>query len=182
MRWGWANRVSASRLLMAPLCAWLVVDERDGPALFVYLLAIISDLIDGPLARRRGEASAFGALLDHGSDAIFVSLGLAALALRDLVPAPLPFLVALAFTQYTLDSKALAGRPLRASVLGRYNGVAYFVMLGTPLIRNNLGLAWPAAQLVMSLGWVLVASTAISMVERFVVLLRGKQRDDPRWH
>jgi phosphatidylglycerophosphate synthase len=177
-RWGWANRLSFARLVMAPICAWLLLDGQNGPALVLYGLAIATDLIDGPLARHRGEASAFGALLDHGSDAVFVSLGLAALALRDLVPAPLPILVALAFTQYTLDSKALAGRPLRASALGRYNGIAYFVMLGTPLIRDNLGITWPSDGVVLALGWLLVASTAISMTDRLIVLLRG-ERNNP---
>ncbi len=177
-RWGLANSLSLSRLVIAPLCAWSVVEGRDGLALLFYVLAVASDLVDGPIARRRGEVSALGALLDHASDAFFVSLGVAAMAVRGLAPVALPLLIALAFMQYTLDSKALAGRHLRASALGRYNGIAYFVMLGTPLIRNSLGLPWPSDGLVIALGWLLVVSTLASMVNRLLVLLRSEYARD----
>ena len=48
-----------------------------------------------------------------------------------MAPLVLPGLVAAAFVQYTLDSRALAGQRLRASALGRWNGIAYFVLLAT---------------------------------------------------
>jgi hypothetical protein len=90
------------------------------------------------------------------------------------VPAPLPFLVALAFLQYTLDSKSLAGQPLRASFLGRWNGIFYFVMVGIPVVRDALGLAWPGPGLVMAIGWAMVASTVISMGDRGLALLKSR--------
>lgn len=65
-----------------------------------------------------------------------------------------------------LDSRALAGRRLRASGLGRANGIAYFVLLGIPLLRDALGLAAPGDAVVRGLGWVLVATTLLSMAER----------------
>jgi hypothetical protein len=80
-------------------------------------------------------------------------------------------LVAAAFLQYVLDSRALAGRRLRASGLGRANGVAYFVLLGIPVVQGALGLAWPAAETVRALGWLLVASTLLSMGSRAAALL-----------
>ena len=131
-----------------------------------------TDLLDGPVARRFGEASPLGGLLDHGADAALVVAGLGALALRGALPALLPVLVAAAFLQYVLDSRALAGRRLRASGLGRANGVAYFVLLGIPVVQGALGLAWPAAETVRALGWLLVASTLLSMGARAGALLR----------
>jgi hypothetical protein len=83
-----------------------------------------------------------------------------------VVPVPLPFLVAVAFSQYLLDSRALAGRPLRASFPGRWNGIFYFVLIGIPLVRDALGLGWPGAGLVVLIGWALVASTLVSMADR----------------
>lgn len=55
-----------------------------------------------------------------------MTAGLAALVARGEVPWPLPGLVALAFVQYVIDSRADRGARLRASVLGRWNGIAYF--------------------------------------------------------
>lgn len=168
-RWlTFANGLTSFRLVLVPACAAALVGELQLQAFIYFWLAVATDLADGLVARRRGEESALGALLDHSTDAIFVSAGLAALALRGEVPVLLPPLVLLAFVQYALDSKALAGRPLRTSMIGRYNGLAYYVLLGTPIVRDALDLGWPGAGLVALLGWVLVASTLVSMTDRAV--------------
>jgi phosphatidylglycerophosphate synthase len=169
-----ANALTAVRLLAAPVCGYLIVEARDFEAVVVFALAIATDFADGPLARKYGSSSAFGALLDHGTDAWFVIVGLAALVGRGFVPAVLPPLIGLAFIQYTLDSRALAGQRLRASVLGRWNGILYFVLLGTPIIRNSLGWSWPGDAAIVILGWLLFASTAASMGDRLLALRRAQ--------
>jgi phosphatidylglycerophosphate synthase len=170
-----ANALTALRLLCGPL---LVVALLEGAALAaatLFWLAVATDLLDGRVARRFGETSALGGFLDHVTDAAFVSLGLAALVLRGEAPALLPALVALAFLQYTLDSKVARGRALRASALGRWNGIAYFVPIGTVVVRDALGLAWPSAGLVRALGWLLAASTLLSMADRALALTRARR-------
>ncbi len=69
----------------------------------------------------------------------------------------LPPLAITSFTQYVWDSKALSGAPLRASVLGRWNGIGYYVVVGTVVIREALELTWPG-QFVIALiaAWALV--------------------------
>ena len=131
------------RLLAAPLLAAAILQQEFVLASSLLALAVVTDLLDGRVARRYGEVSPLGGLLDHATDATFVSIGLAALAWQGVVPGPLPVLVAAAFIQYTLDSRALQGSALRASALGRANGIAYFVILGTPLVRETLGLGFP---------------------------------------
>ena len=79
-----------------------------------------------------------------------------------------------AFAQYALDSRALAGRPLRASALGRWNGIAYFVLLGIPVVRDGLAIGWPPDALVRVLGWALVATTCASILDRLVALARAR--------
>jgi phosphatidylglycerophosphate synthase len=170
-----ANALTALRLLCGPLLVLAILEHAALAAACLFGLAVASDLLDGRIARRYGEVSALGGFLDHASDAAFVSLGLAALAVRGEAPALLPALVALAFLQYTLDSRVLAGRPLRASALGRWNGIAYFVPVGTLVVRDALGLAWPGPDLVRALGWLLVASTLLSMADRALALLRPRR-------
>ena len=170
-----ANALTGTRLLTAPLLATAVLHEARGAAALLFGWAVLSDLMDGRLARRRGEVSNFGGLLDHSTDALFCSVSLGALAWVAVVPVPLPFLVALAFTQYMLDSRSIAGRPLRASFLGRWNGIFYFVMVGIPVVRDALGLAWPGPVLVMAIGWVLVASTVVSMGDRAWALVSSRR-------
>jgi phosphatidylglycerophosphate synthase len=168
-RWGTrANALTALRLAAAPALACALLAGAYAAAGALFGLAVATDLLDGRIARRFGEASPLGGLLDHSADALFVVAGLGALAWRGVLPAPLPWLVAAAFLQYVVDSRALAGRRLRGSSLGKWNGVAYFVLLGIPVVQGAAGLAWPPAAWLRALGWLLAASTVVSMAERAV--------------
>lgn len=168
-----ANALTALRLALAPAIVWAIAEQAHGTALVAFALAVATDLADGRVARRYGEASSLGGFLDHATDALFVASGLGALAHAGAVPAALPPLVLAAFAQYALDSRALAGRPLRASALGRWNGVAYFVLLGIPVVRDGLAIGWPPGALVRALGWALVATTCASMLDRLLAWRRA---------
>jgi phosphatidylglycerophosphate synthase len=168
----WANGITLSRLLAVPPAALAIFLEANGLALALFCFAVATDLADGRVARLRGEASPLGGLLDHATDAIFVAVGLLACAMKGLVPIALPPLILLAFAQYALDSRAIAGRPLRASLIGRWNGIAYFVLLGIPVVRDGVGLGWPPASWLTALAWLLVATTVVSIADRGFALLR----------
>lgn len=162
----WANALTGLRLLLAAPCAWSAAGERWDLAALLLTVAIITDFLDGPLARRLGQTSPLGGLADHATDATFVALLLAALASLDRVPWLLPVLVAASFLQYVLDSRAHTGSALRASWLGRTNGIGYFVLAGALVYRNALGLTWPGDALLEAAGWLLVLSSAASMLDR----------------
>ena len=170
-----ADSLSLFRLLAALPSAWYVAQSRWLPASILIALAMLSDFLDGPLARRIGTASTRGGLLDHSCDAIFVTCVLAAMAMTGIVPVLLPVLVAFSFTQYVLDSRALSGQQLRTSLLGRNNGIAYFVLLGACAFPNvfSPGLipqAWLGAA-----AWLLIVSTALSMFDRLWTLLKLRE-------
>ena len=163
-----SNGLTSLRLVAAPVFYWLIVNRMWSAACLLFWLAVLSDFVDGRLARSRGESSAFGGLLDHSSDATFVTLGQIALVVGGRLPAVLPVLVVAAFLQYVFDSRILAGRALRASFIGRWNGIFYFVPIGVVVTREWLGLASPPDEWVFLLGWALVASTSISMADRLI--------------
>jgi phosphatidylglycerophosphate synthase len=173
-----ANGLTAIRLALVPVCALAIHHDLALGAFASFWLAVATDLADGRVARRQGQASARGAVLDHSTDALFVSTGLTALALGGEVPALLPVLVLAAFVQYALDSRVLAGRELRTSFIGRWNGIAYYVLLGTPIMRDALSLGWPSASLVVLLGWGLVVTTAVSMGDRAVAWALSRRAPD----
>lgn len=162
----WANALTLVRALLAAPCAWLAADERWLWAALVFSLAVLSDLLDGPLARRFKQSSPLGGLFDHATDAAFVTLLLAALAYGGYVPWLLPVLVAASFIQYVADSRALRGRSLRASYLGRGNGIGYFILAALVVYRNALAVPWPSAGLIGALAWLLVFTSLASMLHR----------------
>ena len=166
MRPHWANLLTLTRLACVIPCSWAIINQRWVLGAGLFLLAVVTDFADGRLARRYQHDTPLGGLLDHGTDAVFVVVALACLALGGYLTWLLSVLVAAAFLQYTLDSNALAGQRLRASWLGRVNGIAYFVMVGVPIIRNALQWQWPSSELIQALGWLLVGSTVASMLDR----------------
>ena len=174
-----SNAITLLRLVCVPFVFLAILDRSWPLACLLFWLAVGTDLLDGRIARARGESSRFGGLLDHASDASFVVSGLAALALGGRITLILPTLVVIAFVQYVLDSRWLAGEPLRASGLGRWNGILYFVPLGIVVTREAVGLAQPSDPIVALIAFGLVASTAVSIADRALTLLllhrRGRQ-------
>ena len=72
-------------------------------------------------------------------------------------------------------SSPSAGAGLVASALGRWNGIGYFVPVGTVVVRDALGLGWPPTGLVLALGWALALSTVLSMADRLRALRRARR-------
>jgi phosphatidylglycerophosphate synthase len=170
-----ANALTGVRLLAAPLLFAAIAADRPVTAALLFFAAVATDFADGWAARRYGEATPLGGLVDHAVDAVFVVAGSAALAAAGVLPAPLPPLIAIAFVQYALDSRLLAARGLRPSALGRWNGIAYYVIVAVPLVRDALGLPWPGGGLVQALGWALVVSTLLSSADRLRWLLMARR-------
>jgi phosphatidylglycerophosphate synthase len=161
-----ANVLTALRFLAAPALAAAICSGEMALALALFAFAVATDFADGWVARRYGEVTPLGGFMDHAVDAAFVTTGCAALALVGVLPALLPVLIALAFTQYAIDSRVGAARPLRGSALGRWNGVAYYAVIAVPVTRDALGLDWPGPGPVSALGWALVGTTLLSMADR----------------
>lgn len=70
------NAISLLRLLATPVVVWLIFAAQWQMAGGLFLLAALSDGMDGYLARRLGQTTAFGAALDALADK---ALGLATL-------------------------------------------------------------------------------------------------------
>ena len=72
------------RIVMIPLMigiyyfpdAWIVGVSRDVAAMLVFIVAAVTDWLDGYLARRWNETSAFGAFLDPVADKLVVAAAL----------------------------------------------------------------------------------------------------------
>jgi phosphatidylglycerophosphate synthase len=179
-----ANALTAVRLvLVLPIAAALARPELLPPGVVALLLvvAIASDSLDGPVARRRGTASARGMLFDHTTDCLFVASGLAGAAVAGSVTPILPVLIPFAFGQYAFDSYVwFRQRQLRASFLGRWNGILYFVPI-VLIVASRL--PFPAVfasflQLAAStLGYLLAVSTVASIIDRATTPFRQREQN-----
>jgi cardiolipin synthase len=81
------NLVSLLRLLGVPLFVWLVLTERhDGWAVVVLAVGGTTDWVDGFLARRLGQVSRLGELMDPLVDRLYIVATVVVLTIRGVVP------------------------------------------------------------------------------------------------
>lgn len=173
-----ANSLTFGRLCLAPALGWSIARVEWWLAACIIIAAIITDVFDGKLARRQNTVAPLGALFDHGTDAILVSVGAWALAEAGVINPWLWPLITLAFLQYALDSRVLTGHVLRTSKLGKYNGIGYYILIcaaiGSEISRSfaaDQSLSW--LQVGVSLAaWLLLISTLASMTDRLIHVLR----------
>jgi len=90
--WNLPNALTVLRILLVPVFGWLLLSE-DGQstgyrlaAFGVFVVAMITDSVDGDIARRKGLVTDFGKVSDPIADKALVGMGLVALSVIDLVP------------------------------------------------------------------------------------------------
>jgi len=80
------NAVTLVRLLLVPVCAYLLATGRYGWGLVLTALVGSTDWVDGWLARRYGQVSRVGQLLDPLADRLLIAAVAIALVVQGVVP------------------------------------------------------------------------------------------------
>ncbi|RNE59474.1 CDP-alcohol phosphatidyltransferase family protein [Cryobacterium tepidiphilum] len=80
------NVLSVFRLLLIPVFLVLLVQGHDAAALLVIAVASVTDFLDGFLARRLGQITRLGQVLDPAADRLYLFAALLGLAWREVVP------------------------------------------------------------------------------------------------
>jgi len=70
---GLANWLTLLRILLIPVFVTLLVYRRPGPALIVFAVAALTDLLDGWAARHWKDESSLGAFLDPMADKLLLT-------------------------------------------------------------------------------------------------------------
>lgn len=86
------NALTVARILGVPVMAWLLWQDggNDGwardAAAAVFVLAAVTDLLDGAIARRRGLVTTFGKIADPIADKALTGVALVSLSLMGDLP------------------------------------------------------------------------------------------------
>jgi cardiolipin synthase (CMP-forming) len=116
------NVLSFVRLLLVPVFAVLIVLEFDLAAVGVLMVSGYTDYLDGWLARRWGQVTRIGQLLDPLADRLYILTTLLGLAYRDIVPWWLVILLIARDAALTVSLLALTPAersPLEVNFLGK---------------------------------------------------------------
>lgn len=184
------NLLSLARVLLIPMFVWLIVREgSEAAGLLLFGMVSATDWVDGYVARRTGQVSELGKLLDPTADRLAIAAGLIAMVVRDAFPLWAALLI-LVRDGLILIAGVVLLVARRGRIDVRFIGkVATFsLMTGVPLV------AWgsfelPLAAATTTLGWTLYA---VGIVEYYVATVlyigdlrrafagKGSGRDDSR--
>ncbi len=78
-----ANQLTIARMVMIPLLITLLLSNHHGWALLVFILAGLTDALDGVIARRYQQSSSLGAFLDPMADKLLMTACFIILSLPD---------------------------------------------------------------------------------------------------
>ncbi|XP_056423801.1 cardiolipin synthase (CMP-forming) [Hyla sarda] len=94
--WTIPNLLSMTRIGLSPVLGYLIVGEDFNLALGIFVLAGITDLLDGYIARNwANQKSALGSALDPLADKILISVLYVCLTYANLIPVPLTVMIIL---------------------------------------------------------------------------------------
>ncbi|MGK0674315.1 MAG: CDP-alcohol phosphatidyltransferase family protein [Halothiobacillaceae bacterium] len=80
------NLITVARILLIPWIALVLFEMRYAEAAVVFAVAVLSDGVDGFLARRFGWQTRLGAILDPLADKAMILAAMVALVAADLLP------------------------------------------------------------------------------------------------
>ncbi|MEV7180926.1 CDP-diacylglycerol--glycerol-3-phosphate 3-phosphatidyltransferase [Kitasatospora sp. NPDC093679] len=145
------NLLSMARLVGVPIFLWLILwpvfggPENDGWAIVILMLSGVSDYLDGKLARRWGQVSRLGQILDPAADRLYVLSTLVGLTWREILPLWVT-VVLLARELFIGSLLPILNRhgygPLQVSFLGK--AATFNLMYAFPLLLLGNGESWLA--------------------------------------
>ncbi len=181
----WPTALTLFRIAMGPIVAGLILWAANevyvdrllagfiyALCLFLFLLAAVTDWLDGWLARKLGAVTPLGAALDHTADKVLIVCVLVALAYAALpmwlVAAAVLILgrdVAIAGLREGLSN---AGRPLPVAQLGKWKAAAEMAGVAAFLAFQAAALLFAPSGLVLGLDYaariLLWAAAALALI------------------
>ncbi|MBC6497241.1 MAG: CDP-alcohol phosphatidyltransferase family protein [Alphaproteobacteria bacterium GM7ARS4] len=167
----YANVVSLVRLVSAPVVLWLILESHIVIASMLFVLAALTDMIDGVLARFHNETSHVGVYLDPLADkvlllCVYVTIGVMAwlplwfviiIVFRDM------FIIVGIVMAYLLEQKRADVKPLFISKVNTalQFALALWVLLGQTGVATPMMAAFPYHHLYTDIGVVVVATTTV---------------------
>lgn len=148
------NAISFARILLIPAFVALLLHQSTQTAGLVLLVFVVStDWVDGYIARRTGQVSTLGKVLDPVADRLAIAAALITLVVRHAFPLWAALTILVRDGLLLLAGLALlAGRGRRIDVRFIGKVATFALMAGVPLVSwGSFGL--PLAASARAVGW-----------------------------
>lgn len=176
------NLISLGRLLLVPLAISLILEGSYWAAFWVFVIAGVSDALDGFIAKRFDRRTRLGALLDPLADkallvSVYVTLGIAGQLWAWLVVLVVFRDVMIVGGFLLIQVIAAATKPFHPLFISKINTGVQVALVGYVLARRGLGAEPGPLDLVLSLA--VAATTLVSGLTYLVrwarILARSEQ-------
>jgi CDP-diacylglycerol--glycerol-3-phosphate 3-phosphatidyltransferase len=180
------NSITLSRIAMIPLLLWILSTHfpwqangmQESLAAILFVLASITDGLDGYLARKRAQITTMGMLLDPIADKIMVTGALIALVAYNPHIVKVWIVVVIMGREFLISGlRSIAsseGFTIQASDLGKLKTVTQIVAVVSAILAHQW-YQWQFGVLIIPVNWIAVAAiyftvlvTVISAVDYFV--------------
>jgi CDP-diacylglycerol--glycerol-3-phosphate 3-phosphatidyltransferase len=155
------------------LVTWLS-DWRELVAVVIFLVAATTDALDGYLARKRGEVTTLGTLLDPIADKLLTVS--AFIALVELRLAPAWMVVIIVGREFVVSGMrsvaATRGQVIAASRWGKYKTIGQVVAIALLILTHTLERWLPYGNLGRAALWIVIFLAVGSMLHYLVNFLR----------
>ena len=144
------NLITIGRILLVPVVVWAIASREMQVAFLVFLIAGVSDAVDGFLAKRLGMTSELGAHLDPLADKVLIVSIYIALGITEAIPRWIVILV-VSRDILIVGGVMLAwflGKPIRVKpvLVSKLNTVAQIVFACLVLASLAFGVAFEMVQ------------------------------------
>ena len=164
------NKLSIARAVCIPVIVILLYLKDPAcriAASILFILACLTDFLDGRIARKRNLVTDFGKFIDPVADKLLVLTTLIMLVHRGMMPAWVVIVVLC--RELSVDGLRMVavtqGKVIAAGPLGKWKTACQMVLISIMLILDlSFSTSWP----VMILTGIMVLLTVISAVDYFV--------------
>ncbi|HEX9375243.1 MAG TPA: CDP-alcohol phosphatidyltransferase family protein [Actinomycetota bacterium] len=159
------NAISFARILLIPVFVALLVHHGTEAAGLLLLAAVVStDWVDGQVARRTGQVTELGKILDPVADRLAIAAALIALVARGAFPLWAALLILVRDAAILVAGLLLLRRGGRIDVRFIGKVATFCLMFAVPAVAwGNFGLGGDAT--LLALGWI---SYGVGIVEYYI--------------
>ena len=188
------NKLTVLRILLVPIMViisffningeWLYVPIESWIILLIFVIASITDKLDGNIARKRNQITTFGKFLDPLADKILVISAMVMLVEVDKLPAWIPIVVLareFVVSGYRLIAVEKDGQVIAANIWGKLKTVTQMIAIPIAIIdihafgeflNGNIVGIWLVINIISTI--IMIASVVATIISGWSYLKNGK--------
>ncbi len=159
------NQVTYLRFILTPIVGWLIYKEMYSWGLLLFLFTMLTDAIDGAMARTRNQVTNLGKIIDPLADKLVVAVVAVLLIVKFLNPNLAWAIIGIDILIMIVGGykKYILGEDIQAEIFGKLKLIIQVIGIGVLLLYILLTWAW----LLMLAQYILYLAIILAIISLF---------------